>query len=390
MVPRLARTPFPPDGVATRSRFDPIPSASISEAGTDPLPIASGGCWLYGANSTTLYRARRVGGAWTNLGALPSSGSILDIKAAGDGEMLVSRGTAGIWKSSGWAANPATATWTQALNTGGGTVRRFSWDVDPDSGWVSVTTYDGVPNMDLSRYVWLSTNHGNSFTEVFDMAEREPGLDQDFAHMHLAAIDPATSPPRVWISFHKTSADPTWAADKLSRILTSDDAGVTWDTYSAEYFQPVTANAIPLGMVFGGDEALIGTYLAPSGGSGIEYLQTFPEDDYFGFASASCVASDGVVYIAYRSTVVNKAARIVATDGERAVEVAAIAPATSSDAVDVTNLVEHQGRLVAVHYQTVSGAGVPLLWTADIPRLASSPYVEGCARFESGVLMAKR
>ncbi|MET1176933.1 BppU family phage baseplate upper protein [Peribacillus simplex] len=329
--------------------------------------------FLYGSNSRSLYRAASENGPWTLVKAFTVNDAINGIRLLGDGEVLLIRSTDGLWKSTGWATNPLTATWTQVLVTNGRTTQ-FSIDVDKASGWVSATTYING-DMTNSRYVWLSRNNGATFTQIFDMLDFEPTIDKSHAHMHLAVLDPYwnASTPRIWISYHKTADDPTNTADPIKRIKYSDDGGQTWVSFSNSGYQPVVGIATPEGMLFGSDEDTVGVYIvrrtANPADMKYELFYAIREniDGIFGWATKAIKGANGAYHIAFRSSVAGYPGRVITSDGKRIVETLKINPATATDSVDLVDIVEYQGKLLASYYNTASGAGTAYKATATAP-----------------------
>ncbi|WP_298833924.1 hypothetical protein [uncultured Planococcus sp.] len=329
--------------------------------------------YLYGSNSRSLYRATSENGPWTLIKAFTAQDAITGIRQLGDGEVILARSTDGLWKSTGWATNPASATWRQVLVTNG-KVTQFSFDADPVSGWVSVTTYING-DMTNSRYVWLSKDNGNTFTQIFDMLDYEPTINKVHSHFHIATLDPYwnSATPRIWISYHKTNDDPTEKADPKKRIKYSDNSGVTWVDFSNTNYQPVVAIATPEGMLFGSDEGLVGVYIVkrtpnPSDMK-YELFYAFREniDGIFGWAVKGIKGANGAYHMAFRSATAGYSARIVTSDGSKIEETLVIPPKTASDTVDISDMVEYKGRLIGVYYNTVTGAGVAHKFSADAP-----------------------
>lgn len=385
MIPLADITGPPGEGVGSLSAhlsFEPAGPLTVTELGSDPRPLdALDDGYLYGATGSTLYRATSPTGPWEQISTLPPGHSLQGVRQMGDGEVLVIRATDGLWKSSGWADNPTTATWTQTLDTGGGGIRQYSIDVDPVSGYVLATTYDNAPTRHLSRWAWLSKDNADTFAVVFDMEVASPQLNPDYAHMHLAVLDPIHNParPRLWLSYHKTDADPTNSADPFKRTIYSDDDGVTWLDASTTR-QPVSGAATPHGVVFGGDESPVAAYVFTRAGR-MELLHTFRTSvPQFGFSTRSARGANGAVHIAFRSIIVGQSARVLTTDGLRAAETLEIPPATPSGAdpgatVDLLNLIEYEGQLIGVYALSTTGA-TAYVFTCDAPKRGVAPSRE--------------
>ncbi|CAM3641595.1 hypothetical protein [Mesobacillus zeae] len=371
-----------------------IPAQNVvlsTTAAGDPRFLDNiGDGYLYGSNSRSLYRATSENGPWTLVKAFTVNDAINGIRMLGDGEVLLIRSTDGLWKSTGWATNPLTATWTQVLVTNGRTTQ-FSIDVDKASGWVSATTYING-DMTNSRYVWLSRNNGVTFTQIFDMLDFEPTIDKSHAHMHLAVLDPYWNAvtPRIWISYHKTADDPTNTADPLKRIKYSDDGGQTWVSFSNSGYQPVVGIATPEGMLFGSDEDTVGVYVvrrtANPADMKYELFYAIREniDGIFGWATKAIKGANGAYHIAFRSSVAGYPGRVITSDGKRIVETLKITPATPNDSVDLVDIVEYKGRILANYYNTFTGAGTAYKMIADVP-VRGVPTFTSVGALEGGI-----
>ena len=356
--------------------------------GSNPQYLDSLGSYLYGNTSRFLYRATSENGPWTLVKAFGDGDAITGLRETGDGEIILARSTDGLWKSTGWSVNPLTASWRQILVTNG-RVPNYSFDVDPASGWVTCTCYING-DMTNSRYVWLSKNNGTTFTQVFDMASAEPDVDQAHSHMHFTALDPFwnDTSPRIWISYHKTSDDPTAAAAPMKKIKYSDDGGISWVNFSNSGYQPVTAIATPAGMVFGSDEGVVGLYIVRRTATPDEmkyelfYAVRSDLDGIFGWATKSIKGSNGAYHFSVRSSVAGYPARVITTDGYRVAETVKLLPATTSDTVDLVDIVEFKERLLGTYYNTTTGNGNPYKFTANtpprgVPALAPVGGIEG-------------
>jgi hypothetical protein len=330
--------------------------------------------YLYGSNSRKLYRTTDINGTWELVHDFGTGDAVNGIRALGDGEVLVIRSTDGLWKSSGWSTNPLTATWSQVLVTNG-RVSQFSFDVDTVSGWVTATCYING-DMTNSRYVWLSQDNGNTFTQIFDMVDYDPGLDQTHAHMHICSLDPFhdSTTPRIWISYHKTADDPTNGTDPVKRIKYSDDAGQTWVAFSDSGYQPVVGFATPDGMVFASDEEVVGLYIVRRkenpADMKYELFYAIREniDGIFGWGTKVIKGNNRDYHVSFRSSVAGFPARVISTDGKRVAETLEIQPATSSDTVDLVDIILYKGQLIGTYYNTATGAGAAYKVVADEPK----------------------
>src|SRR5690606_17429768 len=130
----------------------------------EPAAIEYFGGYLWGASGSTIYRSSDDGVTWEEVATVAGTGAIVRLIPTADGEVLVGR-TAGIWKSSGW---PSPSGWTQKLDVAGGTTAHLrAWGFDGDGTKFIATHYTGVRGD--SRYVWISTDAGETFRVVWDV-----------------------------------------------------------------------------------------------------------------------------------------------------------------------------------------------------------------------------
>jgi hypothetical protein len=358
-----------------RSGLGFAPCVHVEEAplGTGPLPLRSIDGLLWGNVGATLHKSFDDGQTWTAVATLPGVGSIIDLREAGDGEVLVASN--GLWRSTGWSVNPATATWTKVLDTLGGTIRRFSWSVDPVSGWVGLTCYDNGAKRHLSRWAWLSKDHGETFTEIFDMAVAHPTIDQALAHMHTVAIDPYHDGPhpRLWMSYHKTSDDPTNISDPIIRLMWSDDQGATWTRYGtdADRDHPVVAIPTPSGMVFDTDMNPAALRLIDRNMQRRTiHMVRRVGAQMPGWATDWDRDSNGDVHVLFMSAVSGQPGHVISTDGRMTGETLVVEQRPASGQVDGIALAAHRDKM----FVTTKQVDLPFdLTVASLPPRGLAP-----------------
>lgn len=346
----------------TANTSDPYPIGTIAgvgygnkEAGTNP-----------GLYKTT------DGTTWTYVG--PTAG--YGIHPLGDGEVLLNQNSI-LKRSTGWATNPATATWT-TVATANGTSGFIRSNVDTYSNIVIAAEY-AVPRTD-SRYVKVSADNGVTFTNVRDLALMYPGQKTE-THWHAVAIDRYhTGPnPRLWISH----------GDGPRGVFYSDDLGATWTTYATDW-QPMPLAATPSGIVTMTDNSdPDGVWLIPRNITTRRLLYKIERPFWQGALVGFGVAAHrddatGVVYMLFRidqQTYFTKpvAAMIFATNGKRAdliystVKTGAVGVSGTIDFVGRPTLVA--GKLLTTYADTAGGrftvAGTALRGIAATPPTTS-------------------
>jgi hypothetical protein len=199
------------------------------------------------ADSSKLYSTTN-GTTWSLVNDLPA-GAIVGIGEVTGGEVVViTSGT--VYRSTGWAAQPSTATWTavatRTSNGGANPQASFissTWDVNGD--YVLVTDYV-APDRTNSRYLQLSTDAGLTFSNVYDLNTEYVGSEDD-VHYHGVCIDTFHDPvtPRLWFVH----------GDGPRGVFYSDDLGVSWDlitgsdSVTSPSMQMMTVTATQYGVV---------------------------------------------------------------------------------------------------------------------------------------------
>lgn len=355
-------------------------------------PIDSIGGWIYGAEGSTLKRATTASGSWTTVKAFGGA-RVTAVRETGDGEVVVAQHADGVWKSTGWATNPLTATWTKVLATNA-PVEPWTINTNPATGHVGVTTYISGADMSNSRYFWVSKDYGATFTVAYDTTTARPDVAAATSHCHHISFDPywdgtlgyrpnGDAPnPRAWAVWHKTSDDPTMIATPVNIVMYSDNAasnpaGATWTVHSSLDHHGVIAIATPEGMVMDTDYTPTALFLVPRaatvGGMVRRLLfrrrpETSTTLETWGWGIRAVKGDSGMVHIAMRTSIANLPAGVISTDGITATETITVPPSTAADAVDVVGLAYHDKRLVLSTVQTVSAPTVVQVTTGDAPR----------------------
>jgi hypothetical protein len=112
-----------------------------------------------------------------------------------DGEVLIVTG-AQLFKTSGWAANPETATLVEKSAVTGGGDGYLEWGVDGDGEHFIIVPYaggnQGSDAWGASRYVKISVDEGDTWTTIYDGVEEYGETQNKQSHLHAAAYDPET------------------------------------------------------------------------------------------------------------------------------------------------------------------------------------------------------
>lgn len=179
-----------------------------------------------------------AGSSWTALPNLLTPTSASYAWFAGDGEILVTAGVSTgapgkIYKSSGWATDPATCTFSEVLeanNVGGTDTVYFAnyAGIHQYGGICVVNEYGPKTSTEMARHVYVTEDHGDTWRSIFDLRAfiltQNPSWDGNDGHTHGSAYDPwwdavwvvtgdydgAGTDAYTLVSFDWRSDSPTW------------------------------------------------------------------------------------------------------------------------------------------------------------------------------------
>lgn len=219
-----------------------------------PVGVLADGV-LYGCTGTTLKSSTDQGATWATIRTDLPAGEFITIKDTTDGEVLIVFGNM-IYRTTGWAANKATATLT-GVRAANGVASFYQWGVDtnPATGLCVATNYQGTEPYNDSRYAWKSTDGGLTWAVMYDKEAHlglVPGATAADSHMHTCIIDPWAD-DRIWLVWHRSGVVGG------GNVLYSDDGGTTWVKLASQ--QPTAAIAVKGGVVFSTDEVPNGAYV---------------------------------------------------------------------------------------------------------------------------------
>lgn len=192
---------------------------------------------VYARNGTGLYGSTDDGATWILLKNFAFSvGGMCETR---NGECLVSiGGSANLQLSSGWSTNRATATWTSVLTSAGGNFVP-NWSLKPSNfgsnGVIVVNEYGaqtsaGTESGDATkaRRVYMSTDHGKTWTIIFDICTTTSVKYAIGVHMHSCCYHETDD--RIYITYgDNTGQGVTLGGSSNCQLAYSDDRGATWN-----------------------------------------------------------------------------------------------------------------------------------------------------------------
>lgn len=251
----------------------------VTENYTGVLPIVFHDGWLYGfQNNTTIVRSNNDGETWSTVATSGSFGSLHSMYWTDDGEVLLGFNPH-VYKSIGWSNNPQTATFKTVVTHSKG-IGILPWGIDGDGTKFIVTEYSAADRSE-SRYVWISTDMGETFNVVLDKYDIDPG---NTSHMHGVCYDKWAD--RFFLSH---------GHGVIEGVYWSDDDGATWNLVNADFeldASPTTLTATDNGIVAGSDSGRAGLY-------GIQRTEN-PHDMVMRRTARWQVSREGVPGFAYR------------------------------------------------------------------------------------------
>ena len=276
--------------------------------------------YVYKRVGTVLHRTSD-GSTWSAVGPCPGTTALLI--PAGDGEVLMACGSAGVHRTSGWGG---TYTRAQVINSVDSDI--LSWGLDSTGDGRCVATHYRATDYTKSRYVWYSSDAGKTWSVIADL---DAELDAQW-HLHFAVFDPWVD-GRIIICAH--SHPTSGIQGKFVRY--TDNLGASWTNISTSW-QPTTCVPTEFGLVMGTDDGPGGVLHAnrtPDGGYGAPFIAAaLPVEQAavaYQFAVYAQSASDGTVYTTFISQVDGTPGSIVASDGVSAAEVFRSLPQKNGD-----------------------------------------------------------
>ena len=247
-----------PDFIEAAGAPRPLTNTIVAATGANTYPIGYFDGFLWGINSANLIsKSSDMGANWTAVNASGVAATSRLMKCD-DGEVIgINGGT--LFKSTGWAANPATATFATKV-TANGIATFLPWGLDGDGTKFIANSYSAATYSD-SRYVRISLDAGATWTTKYDTLT-EHGTDfNDTSHQHGCCYDPWHD--RFWLS---EGHNPPGGTPDLNGLYYSDDDGDTWTRAAGVYPRdesPTVLVATPNGLVLGTDSIPGGVWFLP-------------------------------------------------------------------------------------------------------------------------------
>ena len=303
--------------------------SDVTISATTILPINFVDGILYGAitSGSVLNSSIDYGANWTEINSTGIS-TIRKILKTGDGEVVLI-GSDGVYKSSGWATNPATATFArkQACSVGS---YPLQWGFDVYQNKVIFNEYAANPRDPAKKY-YLSTDNGETYSVILDLLPLYPNYP-DVQHPHAACFD------------HKNGNIYASNGDGFHNCWFSSDNGANWEILNngaVDLIQPTTMLSAKYGIVCGTDNIPQGVFKIDRNNK-ITYM-TAEVWTGFTFAKEACRSEQEFVYTVFGGINGTLKCTIYASDGRFANKIYTVEYA---DGIDITKVMAYNGKLV--------------------------------------------
>ncbi|WP_157821455.1 WD40/YVTN/BNR-like repeat-containing protein [Macrococcoides caseolyticum] len=303
----------------SRSFYPSLSNVSYNK--TDPgarfIDYFDNKMWGYTGRDGTISYSTDDGGTWT---AYTKSWDIADgwinrLMKTADGEVIAMTGNV-IKKSSGWATGNVTWSTNKITKSPNSTLFQFSLDGN-GTKFIACEYGASIPNWVDSRFVWISTDKGDTWDVVWDSLEKLGEEKNAETHLHGVAYDRWDD--RFYFTqghgrngglYVSTNNGATWLQPKGYRDGVLSSLGIAGHQYPGEDTNgPTVLVATPKGLVMGSDNANNGMFgLIKKGNIEDEVVtQTLSLNHYKpGYLCMFAIRgfydeSSGSAYIAFRS-----------------------------------------------------------------------------------------
>lgn len=231
-----------------------------------PLAMNREGTVIYASNGARVSQSTDEGKTWTYVGGVINGQMVQGIRVLDDGELIVTTSRdktnnikSKLYKSSNYSAkNPENTTYTEKLEM-------HNLDANFNNPWCLDNYYNIVLASDYgghyltgARYVYMSTDYGETWETIFDQKEAAetvegaPAYTTD-AHVHTCHYDRYRD--RIWVCVGDQDNTATYY---------SDDMAKSWNLIKGltgkGVMQYTGITSYPEGVFFGSDRAPDGVY----------------------------------------------------------------------------------------------------------------------------------
>lgn len=231
-----------------------------------PLDLSRDGKLILASNGATVAQSTDEGNTWIDVGSAINGTLIQSIRILDDGELLVGTSKyktdnikSKLFKSKGYSvSDPSKTTFYEVLEMNSGDANfNNPWCLDKYYNIILASEYGGH-YLTGARYVYLSTDYGETWKTIFDQSQIASTVDgapsyTTDAHVHTCHYDRYRD--RIWVCVGDQDNTATYY---------SDDMGKSWKVIKGytgkETMQYTGITSYPEGVFFGSDRAPDGVY----------------------------------------------------------------------------------------------------------------------------------
>lgn len=231
-----------------------------------PLDLSRDGKLILASNGASVAQSTDEGNTWIDVGSAINGTLIQSIRILDDGELLVGTSKyktdnikSKLFKSKGYSvSDPSKTTFYEVLEMNSGDANfNNPWCLDKYYNIILASEYGGH-YLTGARYVYLSTDYGETWKTIFDQSQMASTVDgapsyTTDAHVHTCHYDRYRD--RIWVCVGDQDNTATYY---------SDDMGKTWKLIKGytgkETMQYTGITSYPEGVFFGSDRAPDGVY----------------------------------------------------------------------------------------------------------------------------------
>lgn len=231
-----------------------------------PLDLSRDGKLILASNGASVAQSTDEGNTWIDVGSAINGTLIQSIRILDDGELLVGTSKdrtnnvrSKLFKSKGYnVSDPSKTTFYEVLEMNSGDANfNNPWCLDKYYNIILASEYGGH-YLTGARYVYLSTDYGETWKTIFDQSQMASTVDgapsyTTDAHVHTCHYDRYRD--RIWVCVGDQDNTATYY---------SDDMGKTWKIikgYTGKGTMQYTGiTSYPEGVFFGSDRAPDGVY----------------------------------------------------------------------------------------------------------------------------------
>lgn len=264
---------FKVDGITERYNADNLLPKIVNAkfVGTDPgarfIEYFDGKMWGYTYATGDLSYSIDEGQTWTVHTNVTGkiSGAIHRLLPTDDGEVLAMTNDK-LHKSKGW--NSGNVTWTPSKVTKHPKSVFFQFGFDGDGTKFIIVEYGNpIINWSDSRFVWISTDKGETFDVVYDTLAKDGSEINSTTHLHGAAYDRwgdrfyfTQGHGRSGGLYCSTDNGTSWVQAKGHRDGVLASKGIPGHQYEGDTNGPTIVIAHPDGLIMGSDNNNNGVY----------------------------------------------------------------------------------------------------------------------------------